>query len=367
MEKSVMQMADEILANNPTTGDDAPMSEDALPDISDEQRELLISESVSVTEQDAKSNLEADLGQAAAEERVKAAQKRRDRKKAARMSQGTRQEKEAGLPAGAHEKSIRDMAAAHSRGQRNIQRVGQQSRARSKASLTKTEAYDSASMEKELKAHKDKLRAKTAQERYQAALRRWKSGERGGLKPPQLSDFTSEPKTDTASLKHEGGVIADAKDDKWIQGAEADIERRGTKGKCTPITKPGCTGRALALAKTFKKMAKKKDRSVKSKKEKAAENASLTRKQLAILLEARDILREVSTVGMVGVTGSRAYDNDGPEYDGGDKPKIQPVDKSLRKTSKTTKAKKAKKKTKVRKETFDLFLSRVIDTVQEPD
>jgi len=26
----------------------------------------------------------------------------------------------------------------------------------------------------------------------------------------------------------------------------------------TPITKPGCTGRAKALAKTFKKMAKKR-------------------------------------------------------------------------------------------------------------
>ena len=33
------------------------------------------------------------------------------------------------------------------------------------------------------------------------------------------------------------------------------IKARGTKGKCTPITKPGCTGRAKALAKTFKKMA----------------------------------------------------------------------------------------------------------------
>ena len=35
-------------------------------------------------------------------------------------------------------------------------------------------------------------------------------------------------------------------------------KKRGTKGKCTPITKKGCTGRAKALAKTFKKMAKKR-------------------------------------------------------------------------------------------------------------
>ena len=41
----------------------------------------------------------------------------------------------------------------------------------------------------------------------------------------------------------------------WIQKATASIKKRGTAGKCTPITKPGCTGRAKALAKTFKKIA----------------------------------------------------------------------------------------------------------------
>ena len=44
----------------------------------------------------------------------------------------------------------------------------------------------------------------------------------------------------------------------WIQDATASIKKRGTKGKCTPITKKGCTGRAKALAMTFKKMAKKR-------------------------------------------------------------------------------------------------------------
>ena len=44
----------------------------------------------------------------------------------------------------------------------------------------------------------------------------------------------------------------------WIQKATASIKRRGTAGKCTPITKPGCTGRAKALALTFKKLSKKK-------------------------------------------------------------------------------------------------------------
>ena len=52
--------------------------------------------------------------------------------------------------------------------------------------------------------------------------------------------------------------MAAKKDKKWIQKATASIKRRGTTGKCTPITKPGCTGKAKALAKTFKAMAKKK-------------------------------------------------------------------------------------------------------------
>ncbi len=44
----------------------------------------------------------------------------------------------------------------------------------------------------------------------------------------------------------------------WIGKVAKSIERRGTTGKCTPITKPGCVGRAKALAKTFKKIAAKR-------------------------------------------------------------------------------------------------------------
>ena len=47
-------------------------------------------------------------------------------------------------------------------------------------------------------------------------------------------------------------------DKNWIQKVNKSIKKRGTKGKCTPITKPGCTGRAKALAKTFKKIAAKR-------------------------------------------------------------------------------------------------------------
>ena len=55
--------------------------------------------------------------------------------------------------------------------------------------------------------------------------------------------------------KAKSGVTI-AKDGKWMQKAAASIKKRGTAGKCTPITKPGCTGKAKALAKTFKKIAK---------------------------------------------------------------------------------------------------------------
>jgi hypothetical protein len=56
-----------------------------------------------------------------------------------------------------------------------------------------------------------------------------------------------------------GGRIGFRKgtDKNWIQSVNKSIKKRGTKGKCTPITKKGCTGRAKALAMTFKKIAKK--------------------------------------------------------------------------------------------------------------
>jgi hypothetical protein len=59
-------------------------------------------------------------------------------------------------------------------------------------------------------------------------------------------------------LSHTFFNIKNMAKDNWIQKATASIKRRGTAGKCTPITKPGCTGRAKALAKTFKKMAAKR-------------------------------------------------------------------------------------------------------------
>ena len=63
-----------------------------------------------------------------------------------------------------------------------------------------------------------------------------------------------------AERRAEGGRIGFKKgtDKKWMQKVSASIKKRGTKGKCTPITKPGCTGRAKALAKTFKKIAAKR-------------------------------------------------------------------------------------------------------------
>ena len=62
-----------------------------------------------------------------------------------------------------------------------------------------------------------------------------------------------------ANYRHGGRIgLKAGGNGKWIQKATASIKARGTEGKCTPITKPGCTGRAKALAKTFKKMAKQR-------------------------------------------------------------------------------------------------------------
>ena len=78
---------------------------------------------------------------------------------------------------------------------------------------------------------------------------------------PQYFDSTAAFPRKTKVRKYAtGGRVGLKKggDGKWIQKVNKSIKARGTKGKCTPITKPGCTGRAKALAKTFKKMAKKR-------------------------------------------------------------------------------------------------------------
>ena len=83
---------------------------------------------------------------------------------------------------------------------------------------------------------------------------------KGGPRPSRPK--SQEPRRPKPKVEEdwaaEGGRIGFKKggDSRWIQKSTKSIKERGTKGKCTPITKPGCTGRAKALAKTFKKMAK---------------------------------------------------------------------------------------------------------------
>lgn len=51
-----------------------------------------------------------------------------------------------------------------------------------------------------------------------------------------------------------------AKDKKWIQKVNKSIKSRGTEGKCTPLSKPGCTGKAKQLALTFRKLSKRRSK-----------------------------------------------------------------------------------------------------------
>ena len=76
---------------------------------------------------------------------------------------------------------------------------------------------------------------------------------------PQFFDSTAAFPMKTKRRDYaSGGRVALKDGGNWIQKVNKSIKARGTKGKCTPITKPGCTGRAKALAKTFKKMARER-------------------------------------------------------------------------------------------------------------
>lgn len=58
----------------------------------------------------------------------------------------------------------------------------------------------------------------------------------------------------TKPVKQKNGGVTKAKDGKWIQKAVNPAH----KGYCTPMTKPTCTPKRKALAKTFKAMAAKR-------------------------------------------------------------------------------------------------------------
>ena len=61
-------------------------------------------------------------------------------------------------------------------------------------------------------------------------------------RPKSLEPRRPKPR-DEEDWAAEGGRIGFKKggDSRWIQKATKSIKKRGTEGKCTPITKPGCT------------------------------------------------------------------------------------------------------------------------------
>lgn len=82
------------------------------------------------------------------------------------------------------------------------------------------------------------------------------------LKPPSKESKKAQEEMDLykKSIEDEFGVPMDKKkkggatDKKWIQKAVNPKH----KGYCTPMSKPTCTPKRKALARTFKKMAKNK-------------------------------------------------------------------------------------------------------------
>jgi hypothetical protein len=130
---------------------------------------------------------------------------------------------------------------------------------------------------KKNKNYEESLKNKAAQKRKEANNAKLLSIELmmsdNNFNRSKLADkLTSERKKSADSLENlakknktnpkykpafKNGGNVKAKDGKWMQKAAASIKKRGTAGKCTPITKPGCTGKAKALAKTFKKISKK--------------------------------------------------------------------------------------------------------------
>ena len=109
---------------------------------------------------------------------------------------------------------------------------------------------------------------------------------------------------------------------------------------------------------------KKREDAEKERRAQGIKKREMQNSNLQILLQARDILREMTAVGSIGVgpqmTASRAYSTHGANM-GTDNVKVEPVDKSHSKTEKKGK----KKGKKVKKESFDLFLDAILNETQE--
>jgi len=125
-------------------------------------------------------------------------------------------------------------------------------------------AAENAKFEKEYDAYKKnkekqgEIRASRYYDPPSLAKSGWLNKTKNTKKPDKILEALSKDKNGGKVVKKakSGTTIAKAKDGKWMQKAAASIKKRGTAGKCTPITKPGCTGKAKTLALTFKKIAK---------------------------------------------------------------------------------------------------------------
>ena len=375
MAKSIAEMADEILngaLSNPAAAVNEikasiPENERPLPDISDEARDSLLQASLLTEDYTANRSREITHGLAGEEEANR--QGIEAKRKKAEWDKKNREKRTASR----HAASVRgdrlspgetNRQAAHTSGR------GKKAGAAGHRDTRKSPAIGSPTASPSNSAHwrgeveKTKTGTSTnltnnpagtkfAKRAHKSAINRSRTAR--GAKPIEGVQIMKTGKTMT---------LVDAKDKNWIQGAEKDIERRGTKGKCTPITKPGCTGKAKALAKTFKKMAKK----------------GMKKEHLAILAQAKQIIDEMTAAGSIGVnmagSSNKKYDTNGKPM-GKDNVTVAPIGREMRsvvqsqgasgdKLKPIGKGKTAKKKSaKVKKESFETFLDSIVTEAQK--
>lgn len=382
-DKSIMEMADEILASDfkEVADTTSAYQEQDLPSISDEQRDAMLNESMAVSESD----VPVQPG----------ARRQHTLQGLSKNTLGTKKPKKTmGTPPGFKKTPEEEAAAAKKPGNASESFAAPTNRSATQTHGDREDIENARRKRDGLPPKKLAVRSSDPRATFSnpnpAPQKRDKRGmvikdkpqgraENASLYPRITIKAESRERTkrgnairaDAARRRQRDGT--GSTEASRAQGA-ADFAEREAKRKADRSASMAAANQATRDADAKRKAGQTLDpRTGKPRTDggPTAQNSSITRKQHAVLREALEILQEATSSGGVGTSmagsANKCYDADAKPM-GKDNVPIADADKSLKKVKKGDKKKakkKAAKKEEAKMESFDTFLDKVLNDAKE--